>query len=78
MALKALATPVYDAAMNADLDEELASAERFLDGVAHALQALDEGRYGACATCGEPIEATLLEADPLRGTCDAHLEFDPR
>lgn len=69
---------VYDAAMDADLDEELASATRFLDGVARALQTLDEGRFGTCATCGEPIEAALLEADPLRSTCDAHLEFDHR
>jgi len=34
-----------------------------------ALRALDEGVYGTCATCGQPIAPERLEAIPWAPTC---------
>ena len=43
-----------------------------LDEVRHALKRLDEGSYGTCATCGEPIPEGRLEARPWATTCVRH------
>ncbi|MFB9732054.1 TraR/DksA family transcriptional regulator [Ornithinimicrobium kibberense] len=43
-----------------------------LDAVRHALARLDEGRYGVCEVCGEPIPQGRLEARPWATTCVAH------
>lgn len=40
--------------------------------VRHALTLLDEGRYGACETCGEPIPEGRLEARPWATRCVRH------
>src|SRR6201999_1081691 len=34
-----------------------------------ALRRLDEGRYGVCDRCGQPIGAERLAARPAAGTC---------
>jgi len=38
-----------------------------------ALRRIDEGIYGLCETCHDPIEADRLEADPLLRLCLDHL-----
>ncbi len=38
--------------------------ESQLNEVKHALERMDEGTYGLCETCGEPIEKERLEANP--------------
>lgn len=50
----------------------LRSAEELLDAVDRALVQLDDGTYGACAVCGEPIEEGRLEADPTVTRCARH------
>lgn len=43
-----------------------------LDDVEAALKALDEGRYGLCEVCGEPIADARLEAMPTTRRCINH------
>lgn len=43
-----------------------------LDDVEAALTALDEGRYGLCEVCGEPIAEARLEAMPTTRRCIQH------
>jgi RNA polymerase-binding transcription factor DksA len=40
--------------------------------VDRALAALDEGTYGTCQVCGEPIADEALAASPVARTCGAH------
>jgi len=40
-----------------------------LHRVEAALRALDEGRYGHCSTCGNPIAPERLEAIPWAAQC---------
>jgi RNA polymerase-binding transcription factor DksA len=47
------------------VEAELADVER-------ALQRLDEGTYGKCEACGEPIEDARLEALPAARFCLKH------
>jgi DnaK suppressor protein len=42
--------------------------ERLVD-LDRALQRLDEGTYGVCEHCGQPIAAERLEARPASRTC---------
>ena len=51
---------------------ELDAAERDVEDVEKALERLDDGTYGTCETCGEPIADELLAANPSRRTCAAH------
>lgn len=44
-----------------------------LDLIEGALQRLDDGTYGTCTTCGEPIPAERLEALPAADRCIAHV-----
>jgi sigma-B regulation protein RsbU (phosphoserine phosphatase) len=46
---------------------------RLIDEVDAALWRLDEGTYGACESCHEPIEPERLLADPLVRFCLDHL-----
>jgi DnaK suppressor protein len=39
--------------------------------VAAALQRLDEGRYGDCADCGQPIPLARLRVQPAASRCAA-------
>jgi RNA polymerase-binding transcription factor DksA len=40
-----------------------------LSDVEHALRRLDEGTYGTCEACGQPIDADRLEAMPAARFC---------
>ncbi len=54
-------------------ESQLAQSTRVLDDVDAALQRLSDGTYGTCETCGTPMEAPELEADPARRLCEQHL-----
>ena len=43
-----------------------------LDEVERALAKLDDGSYGKCEVCGEPIAAPRLEAMPATKYCIQH------
>jgi RNA polymerase-binding transcription factor DksA len=43
-----------------------------LDDVEHALARLDEGTYGTCEVCGEPIGEARLEVMPATRFCIQH------
>jgi RNA polymerase-binding transcription factor DksA len=43
-----------------------------LEEVERALRKLDDGTYGKCETCGEPIAAPRLEAMPATRFCIQH------
>jgi RNA polymerase-binding transcription factor DksA len=43
-----------------------------LGEVAHALAKLDDGDFGTCEVCGEPITPALLEAMPSTRFCIHH------
>ena len=62
------ATPSAPATVPADLD----TIESALDAVQASLTRLDDGTYGRCATCGDPIDDTLLGDDPTGAHCAAH------
>jgi RNA polymerase-binding transcription factor DksA len=49
-----------------------ANLESLLADVERALGKLDEGTYGRCETCGEPIAPARLEAMPASRFCVAH------
>lgn len=38
-----------------------------------ALERIEDGSYGTCVVCDEPIEEDRLRADPSATTCLAHL-----
>jgi len=45
-----------------------------LNDVDAALKEMDEGKYGICEVCNEPIETDSLLADPLLRVCLSHLD----
>lgn len=49
-----------------------------LSEVQDALGRLDNGTYGHCEHCGDPIDDAMLEASPTVRLCAAHLPFGPR
>lgn len=54
-----------------DLDR-LATAERELADVEHALGRLDAGSWGTCEACGGPIDAGTLAVRPAARACAEH------
>lgn len=52
--------------------------ETLLEQVDSALERIDQGTYGLCATCHEPVEAERLMADPLMRYCLDHLSETQR
>lgn len=54
-----------DIALNNHADEELSKVEK-------ALSAIDNGTYGVCEECGEPISLERLEAVPYTLRCTEH------
>ena len=56
----------------ADLEKRVALQSRIRDTLVqleHALQKLDEGTYGLCDSCEQPINPARLEALPLAALC---------
>jgi len=47
-----------------DLEVELRDVE-------HALRRLEDGSYGVCEVCGDPISESRLEANPVTRACCA-------
>lgn len=41
--------------------------------VLSALARIENGSYGSCSVCGNPIEKERLDADPAASTCKEHL-----
>ena len=55
-----------------DLEKRIALETRKRDTLAqveHALQKLDDGTYGLCDNCGQPINPARLEALPQANLC---------
>lgn len=49
-----------------------------LERVDRALHDLDDGSYGRCEVCGDPVEPERLAADPLARLCIDHLTASQR
>jgi DnaK suppressor protein len=63
-------TDLAVSALNQSLVFKLRDRERqLLAKVAQALQRLDEGTFGMCQECEEPIEPRRLEARPVSTLC---------
>ena len=60
------ATSTYDRELDATLED---NEERMLDAIDAALKRIDDGTYGICTNCGEPIAAERLEAVPWTTQC---------
>ena len=57
---------------NDEVLDELAEAERLqARAIRAALQRIEDGSYGQCVTCGEPIDPRRLEALPYATQCIA-------
>lgn len=54
----------------------LASIRRDLDDVEAALAKLDDGTYGRCETCGEPLGEQRLAGAPTERFCAVHQPRD--
>ena len=55
-----------------ELEKRLAIEKRIRDQLAdveHALHKFEEGTYGLCDICGQPIDPARLEALPQAGLC---------
>ena len=59
-----------------DESKETARLVGLLQEVDSALEQVADGTYGACKTCGDPIEEELLLTDPLVSFCLDHLDSD--
>ena len=71
-------TETFDRERDLSLLEQV---EGELADVEHAMQRLDDGTYGTCEACGEPIPDERLEALPAARFCVVHqaaAEHDPR
>ncbi len=47
--------------------------ENRLHNIKKAISRMEDGKYGICKICNEPIEIDRLEANPSAETCKAHL-----
>jgi RNA polymerase-binding transcription factor DksA len=61
-----LGTETFDRERDLSLLEQVVAE---LDDVEHALRRLDDGSYGTCEACGQPIDAARLEALPAARFC---------
>jgi RNA polymerase-binding protein DksA len=55
-----------------ELEKRLALEKRIrgqLSEIEHALHKFEEGTYGLCDSCGQPIDPARLEALPQAGLC---------
>jgi RNA polymerase-binding protein DksA len=60
------ATATLDREIDYTLEENSEQVLRAIDG---ALERIDEGTFGICATCGQPISEERLEAIPYATQC---------
>ena len=60
------ATATLDREIDYSLEENSEQVLRAIDG---ALQRIEEGTYGICETCGQPISEERLEAIPYATQC---------
>jgi RNA polymerase-binding protein DksA len=60
------ATATLDREIDYSLEE---NSEQVLRAIDAALQRIDEGTYGTCSTCGQPISEERLEAIPYATQC---------
>jgi RNA polymerase-binding protein DksA len=60
------ATVTYDRELDYTLEE---NSEHVLSAIDAALVRIDEGTYGTCMTCGDPIAPERLEARPWATLC---------
>lgn len=44
-------------------------AQKLIDKINEALQRIDQGTFGICERCGEPIERERLKARPIATLC---------
>ena len=56
-----------------DREAETLPLESRLHEVKSALTRINEGTYGLCNVCGQPIEVERLTANPAALTCKTHL-----
>jgi DnaK suppressor protein len=61
-----LATATYDRELDEGLEE---GVQQTIDDIDAALQRIEEGSYGVCEICGEPIGAQRLSAIPWARLC---------
>ncbi len=61
-----MATVTFDRELDYTLEE---NEGRLLQAIDAALTRMDEGSYGACVSCGQPIGAERLEALPWTTQC---------
>lgn len=50
----------------------LTRIEVSLGAVEAALERLDDGTWGTCETCGEPVDRDALDEDPTSRSCRRH------
>ena len=60
------ASATYDRELDEGLEE---GAQQTLDDIDAALRRIEEGSYGTCEVCGEPIGAARLSAIPWARLC---------
>lgn len=65
------ATELYDKEKSATFQRH---AEEELENINEALHAMEDGTYGICRVCSEPISYERLLAIPSADTCVAHSE----
>ena len=53
-------------------------SRRELALIANAMQRMDDGTYGTCKECGEPIATERLKVQPYADECIECQEFDER
>jgi len=74
---------VADGNEAADKQEEYVSNRAINDtlevrfnNIKRALEKIEDGTFGTCEICHEPIEEERLEANPAARTCEAHMDKD--
>ncbi|MAH39633.1 MAG: molecular chaperone DnaK [Dehalococcoidales bacterium] len=63
-----------EATETTELENRIALEKRILDQLAevrHALHKFEDGTYGSCESCGQPIDPARLEALPQATLCMA-------
>jgi RNA polymerase-binding protein DksA len=61
-----VATVTFDRELDYSLEE---NEERLLEAIDSSLTRIDDGTYGICSTCGQPIRQERLEALPWTTQC---------